>query len=385
VVVAAVVVGAIAFAAGLFAGGPLLHPSSGGAASASPLTYRQAKVLSDARVNALGGGTWEEAVALGVVSHTGQEFSSPSGDTCASPEFYIPAFTGSVSAGTASVWLFEYVLNPSQISPGEALTAVSNGTASILTYIPPGSDCSQSFEGTPVISGSVVDSTTAIANATTAGGGGYLESQPNSTIVYELETGSPNNWTIEYDPCSLVGGTTSESGTHPTLIVNMPASTGTVASTTTGTQTCVSSVPYDISLTQGPSGALTSGADYDNFTVVMGAPLPLSNVAVWIQTSGGNPVYIGSEGCNDLLLSGCPLPSYGWYVTVSVGTTVEATYPVPFGSGSLSWYDIVGGTVSNIQNGETLTLVSNGLLVGTGDTLALLGLGGATITSDTTL
>jgi hypothetical protein len=384
-VVLAVVVGAVAFAAGLFSSGPLLHASSGSSASHAPLTYNQAKSLSDTLVGGVRGGTWEEVAAIGIVSHFGEEVSSPSGDSCPSPAFYIPAFTGSISAGTASLWLLEYLLGPTQVSPGEILTAVENGTATILTYLPPGSDCSQSAEGTPALTGTVVDSSTAIASAYSDGGEGFLESQPNSTLVYELETGAPNNWTVEFDPCSLVGGVTSESGTHPSLTVTMPASTGTVATTVTGSTTCVSSVPYDISLTQGAAGTLTSGADYDNFTVVMGAPLPLPNLAIWIQTSSAQPVYGAEDGCNNALLAGCPQPAYGWYVTLSVGTTVEATYPTPFGSSTPAWYELVGGTVSNIQNGEILTVVSNGPLLLSGDTLALLGLSGATITSDTTL
>lgn len=384
-VVLVVVVGVIAFAAGLFSGGVFSHSSGGGGASAAPLTYAQAKSLSDARISGLAGGNWEETAAIGVVSPTAELFSEPSDDDCSSLAFYIPRFTGSFTAGTASVWLIEYVQNPSEPGPGEVLTEVENGTATINTYLPAGSDCAQSEEGAPVLTSAVVNSPTAAANASAAGGGGFLDSQPNSTLVYELIAGSPTNWTLEYDPCSLAGGVTTVSGTHSTFSVTMTASTGTVATTTTGTTTCVSSLAYDIGLTQGPAGTLTSGASFDNFTVVMGAPLPLTNLAVWIQTSSGVPVYGYSSGCNDAALKDCPEPAYGWYVTLSVSGVVQATYPTPFGASPASWFELSGGSVSNIQDGETLTVVSNGALSGSSDVLALLGLGGASVTSTTTL
>lgn len=66
-----------------------------------------------------------------------------------------------------------------------------------------------------------------------------------------------------------------------------------------------------------------------------------------------------------------------------VGTSVQATY-----AGSPrdnAWVMIFGYTTNELATSETITIVSNGALFGTGDTLALLETEGSTLTGSTTL
>jgi hypothetical protein len=383
----AVVIGvaAVAFAAGLFSAGVILHAHSSSAGTAGEaLTYDQALAIATARVQSLGGGgTWGEAVALAVDSPYSETYSEPTESGCQSLTFYIPAFHGSLASGTAPDWVIAYVQNPTETAPPEAILEVVNGTALVLSDYPAGTVCTAG--GTvQILSTPVADSPEVMANASAAGGSTFLEGQPNSTVVLGLIAESPWVWEVEYEPCGIVPGDTLAVGTLPTLTVNQYASNGTLdGAPSTGTSTCVSSRPYTIALSASVTGTLSGGFFY-NFSVSMSEPLPFANLGVELQNSTGGVILDASDGCFQTSLASCSGPAYGWYVVVALGGVEQSTYPAQYYSPPDQFEPIFGSSVTNLENGETLTLVSQSPLA-SGDVLTLVGTNGAVVLSSTVI
>ncbi len=381
-VLASVTVGVIAFVAGIVAGTTIHSSSSSSSSSASPAwTYDQAKSVSEALANGRGGN-WQESVSLGIAS-PGAEIYPPTGIAgCVVPGFYIPAYDGSLASGVAPVWLFVYLQDPSSFAPAELATVVENGSAHVLVQYPQGTACTSSLNATDVISGAVVNSPVAASNASQSASA-YLEAESGVTAVFELEAGAPANWTVGYSPCSVVPGATNESGVQPTEVLTLTGASGAITGTRPSTATCVSKRPYVIDLSQGPSGSLIDGAYYDNFSVTITAPLPVEYLAAAVVTAHGALVYAAPEGCLQTNFGDCPDPSFGWYLVVSSSGTVQETFAEPSAPGD--WTPSSGSATTDLESGETLSVVSSTSISGTQDVLGLLGVGGPTVVSQTTL
>jgi hypothetical protein len=385
-------VAVLTFVAGLFVGGVIVHASSSSSSSGSGSTvwtYSQAKHVADAKANASGSG-WVPVIGAGIDTPYDTLVPPSSGPPgCVGPGFYIPAYSGNISKGEAPFWLFEYLQNPTQIAPSELLVLVENGSASVLIDLPAGTTCSQYLGNTPPLPASVVDSPTILANAQAAGGASYLAGETGATVTFEVSGGvggsppAPATWQVVYMACSFygVGGAT---GTHTTFLADFYASNGTESSVTTGTQTCVGDHPYTIGLSAGQSGSLPSGAYYANYSVTIAAPLPLTDLSLVIQSPGGSSVYPASDGCYAAQVWACSSPASGWYATLTAAGILQATFPSAFLSPP-GWIGVGVGAITNIQSGETLTLVSTTPLSSTGDVLAMLGANGAVVNSHTTL
>ena len=110
--------------------------------------------------------------------------------------------------------------------------------------------------------------------------------------------------------------------------------------------------------------------------------MPRTCVAAYSATSGGAEVYPADGGCFQPFVAACSEPTYGWYLAVSVGEVVRSTY-----SGSLpvhGWASVPGYTTPDLETGETNSIVSNGALIGSGDTFAPLGSEGVVLAGSTT-
>jgi hypothetical protein len=380
-VVVAVAVGVIAFVAGVVAGTTIHAPASSGSSSSAALTYGQAKDLSDP-LAANRGGTWEESAVIGIASPAAGFYPPSGSEGCVLPGFYIPAYEGSLAAGVAPFWLFVYLQDPSAYAPAELVVTVVNGSAHALVEYPQGTACTDYLNATDVVTGSVTNSPIAASNASETASA-YLEAETGVTAVYELEPGAPVNWTVGYSPCGVVPGGTNESGIQPTEVVTLTASTGALASTRLSTATCVSKRPYVVELSQGATGTLLDGAYYDNLTVSIDAPLPVANLIASIETPDGGPVYPANQGCFSTNFPSCPDPTFGWYLVLSSGGSVEESFSVPSTPGS--WTETSGSAITDLETGETLSILSASQLSGTQDLLGLVGLGGSTVVSQTTL
>jgi hypothetical protein len=381
--IVAIVVAAIAFAAGLGAEAAFRSSSSSTSPASPALTYSQAGALANALARSVGG-VWEENVSAGFDSPQAGFFPATGDYACPFPGFYIPRYTGSASAGAAPVWLFEFYESPSAVAPGLLAVLVENGSASVLVHYPEATICTTSDHDGQVVTGPVADSPAVAENATSSGGGSFLLAEPTSFVVFELAAGSPPSWTVAYNPCGLFVGRSPLSGPQTTLGITLSGSDGAFESSEDGSTVCVSSTPYLIGLSaSGSPGTLANGASYDNLSVTINADLPLGNLAAYIETSTGTEVYPSDTGCLQPSLGACPEPSYGWYLVVSLGGTIQESYA---GSPPTnSWFPYTTGLLSYLETGETVTIVSNGALSGSGDTFALLGTGGAVASGTITL
>lgn len=381
-VIIAVVVAVVAFVAGLGVESAI-HPSSSAAASpgSSALTYAQAKALADGIVRG-EAGSWEENASVGIDATTGVFYPASGSGECPFPGFWIPRFSGLPTSGEAPFWFFVYLEDTGAVSPGELVVIVENGSATITVEEPVGTICTTSYQGASAITGAVANSPAVAVNASSRGGSAFLLGQPSSSVLFEI--GAGGSWSVYYDPCGVVAGRTTLTGVQPTLTVTLSASSGAFEGSETGTTACVSSTPYTVSLTQGASGVLSSAADFDNLSVAtVTAALPLQYVAAYVETAHDAEVYPTDSGCFQPAVAECPEPAYGWYLTVSAGETIQATY---FGSPPVNgWAEIPGYTTNDLQAGETITIVSNGALAGSGDTFALLGTSGSVISGSITL
>jgi hypothetical protein len=385
-VIAIVAVAVVAFLAGALAGGALSHKSGGstGPESSPAITYAQAQTLADAKANTTGSG-WQVVVGEGIDSpHEALLNLASSG--CPAPTLFVPAFSGSASQGVAPVWLFEYVADASALSPPSMILAVSNGTASIYTQTPQGTYCDEGLSGYQPLPSSMPTSPVIAAAAASAGGASYLADDPGATVVLGVIAGqlsSPALWEVEYSACGLPGSGSTVAGVQSTFSASFYATNGTLYHSSTGTEVCLSTTPYLVGFTQGATGTLTSGAYYDNLTVTINAPLPLTDVLPYLE-SNGEQVYPASGGCTSVSLDSCPDPSYGWYATLSLSGTLQATYPGTPVDPSI-WMEVQVGSVLNLESGETLTLVSDSQLQGTGEIFAFLGEYGVAVSGETSL
>lgn len=234
VAVAAVVVVSI-----LALGGWLGHRPAPGASSW--LTFSQANAAGLQLAQTMPGD-WKLASATGLEAPYPLAVPSYRLGFCTLPAAAVPSSGGSPGLGYSAYWNFLY--NDSSPTAATWLwVTVVGGVATIAATLH--SNCApRALWGYPVNATGILDSPAAVAAAVAAGGGTYLQSEPNATIELTLDAwfgGSPTNptWLVWFDPCGAVGlGGGRVTGTFPTFSVTLSAHNGTALMTTPGNDTC---------------------------------------------------------------------------------------------------------------------------------------------------
>jgi hypothetical protein len=250
VVVLALVVLAIAFD-GLIPG---VHvPGGKGGAGAGPsgaVPFSVARVDAVQAASSAHGGPWSVALAAAIDSVTPFKVpalasSNLSGSGCAytpgpaAGTISVGASTGGIGSGASPFWLFEL----SNSSAAVLLVLVQNGSAAIYGSLS-GSSCESGLASSSTLPSTVIDSSTAIQDANSAGGAAFLSAHPdaNASLGIVSESASsfltlPATWAIIYSDCSV---TASASTRGQEFVALIGAVNGTLETADTTTTTCTS-------------------------------------------------------------------------------------------------------------------------------------------------
>ncbi len=242
-----------------------------------PLTFAEARTLSDGAAAAREGGSWSLLAAEGYLSTA--PLTVPLGEleknltevlgvlNCTftpidtNATLGLPAFTGNASLGVAPDWTFVYG------GPDGAILAISvlDGTATPIATLG-GGDCSTVTPFVTPVPAEVADSPAVAAAAAAAGGAAFLAAHPGADVSFgltpevRLASSLRGEWNVTYSACSPL----RPSGTaEPVLTVALNRTDGHVLATTTASVNCSTSILDAPDLAAGlasPASPLSSPA-----------------------------------------------------------------------------------------------------------------------------
>jgi hypothetical protein len=385
--IAAVIVIIILAVAGLWYLGYLPGKSSSSSPSPpTPLSYSQAEPGANNYAQEQSGAPWQLNIAGGISfgSSTPVNTTASSGEPCPStPSSFTtwPADSAGVGSGKTPLWLFEF-----RSQSGAELGVLDNGGTYTTAYSwAAGSSCVNG-PSSPLPTSGLIDSTTAASVADSAGASAFLSANTGADDEYVLyQSGSFGTvWYFEYSLC--LADTGKLSGVEATFSAEVNATTGSVVSSSTSTATCGSgpSKPYTLGL--GPVGTSVNPAGntfYDNFSVSPSAGLTTALFALKITTPSANVVPTSAAVCSSASggFVACSAPPTGTWYAVLVGPTGTWLASFPSSSGGSIWN---GGTVA-VSAADSLAIISSGTLAGSGDSMTVYGVNGASATGSVTL
>ena len=386
-ILVAVVVVLVLILAGVLYSHALLpaSPSPGsGSTVATADTYLQAK-SSAANYSHTPSGDWLLVSAVGVASPTALLYGGSGEPGCAIPPVYIPS-SAAVLAGTAPFWIFDYVGEGFPGSPAALLLTVVNGSAGLLAEWSGGTQCTEGFQEFESILEISIDSPQIAMDAAAAGGATFTNSQPGTAAIYTLAggygPGAPPIWSVRYDPCGFLGVGVSLSGTEPYAEEAYYANNGTryAHGFQNSTETCASSGPHPVTIgsTSVYQPSNKSGWYY-NVTLQLGTALPLNDVGVLVNTSGGSLMAYNNFGepwnpppAGDLWEA--PPSANEWYCILSTSAhSTVGVYPTQFPGQPITWEDF-GAPPQLVASGDVLTIIASDAL--SGDTVSIFGVNG---------
>ncbi len=264
----------------------------------------------------------------------------------------LPAYTGSLTAGTANVWSFE------EVDPTEGAlvdTVIVNGAVVDAFELSQGvcAEAAASFEGA---TGSVISSSAAAGDLLDQGLSSFVAAHPTGLNlemsflnIEENDLGLAPQWGFSLSACSPISPGTSGPAESPSYSGTVNASDGAVTSSSTSTEDCSGS--------SGGSGSTTP----------IGSVLALGGSYEF--TGPGSGGTIESQGCasGDACLevtivqaSGVAPDDFGLEVESGSGALDFniSGYAVVNASGAvLAWYD--GPFVSPAWSGSAAELAAN--------------------------
>lgn len=215
----------VAIAVGVFALGAFAPSHEPGT------TFSPAWTAANKAAASIAGGPWELVAAVGFAPVTASQTSgnstlasgcavTPVGGTITT-SVYVPAFSGSLSAGAATWWGMFY-LEPS--TRHVLLVEVTDGTATPL-LIASGS-CLSTYQNLSAVPPDIVDSSVAAAAIWNDGGSAFVSTHSGLSLNLEMAIAGGGTfrgyslpgptWVIEYTPCPPLG-LTGPAGSQPQL------------------------------------------------------------------------------------------------------------------------------------------------------------------------
>ncbi|MGI0129119.1 MAG: hypothetical protein ACREDE_01690 [Thermoplasmata archaeon] len=264
-----------------------------------------------------------------------------------------PAYRGSLSGGTAVVWLLEY---QDAASDSEASVIVTDGVVTEAVTLT-GPDCPISIAGIGPIPLGAVDSSTAAQSIDGAGANNFLATNRSGTTLLMSLFGSfsqiPSQlsptWTFDYTPCSgLLTGNTSGPANAVGFVGTVNARTGVVMGAYEESAGCVPGTnttgppgiypvlmfgPTAVEVGPGTGGTLASqgcaSGDYCYTLPVQQTEMNVTpnDFALWVQNGTGVPsvvprgyAFLDSQG--QVLVYSTDSVESAWTAGVGTGTTL---------------------------------------------------------------
>lgn len=239
----AVGVGVVVLFLALGGYGPLRQPGE---------TFAPAATAANKAVDSVSGGPWELVAAIGYAPVSATQTSgnatlgsgcaiAPAGGTIVS-SVYVPAFSGSFSAGAATWWGLFY-LNPS--TRHVLVVEVTGGTATPLLIA--SGTCVSTLQKISPVPPNLIDSSAAAATLWNSGGSLFASAHSQLSLNLEMVIAGGGTfdgyslpgatWLIDYSPClplGLGGPTGSQpefeglvNATSGSFVVPFPVATST--------------------------------------------------------------------------------------------------------------------------------------------------------------
>ena len=397
IVIVVLVLGLFLFGLLSFSG---MKSSTGNGGTSGAMTYLQATPVASSQVAGFSGGGWalleasgydsNQAANLpfgGTLSGTGCAFTPLPGST---GTISFPAFTGSFTSGTAPSWAFLF----RNASGYVAVVAVTEGGSSVIGTI--SSACGLFGLILPVPSG-IVNSPGAVS-AVASNISAFLQAHPGANESFALLGGVSflgarigPEWAVTISTCPATPSLTGSVGSSFNATVNA-TSGGVIYAQTTPSVSCASSGSggggQPFSITFGTGTPSQAGSTYDDLLPIAVTNGLTTNLFGLQITEGTGAVLGGLIPPSTCLvngpLSGCTATSgnggQAWYaVLLSPGGSVLAIYD-PLAT---NWQTASGPVT--LSNSQSIVLISNSPLAGSGDFLSAFGTGSSSVSGSTFL
>lgn len=230
----------------------VLTPTHGSTGNPATPTFATASAAAASAASSTAGGPWSLVASLGLdttlsvtenvsgVAESGCTFASV-GTGPPPTQVYLPAYSGSFSAGASPFWGMIYVERSTQQM---LLIGVLNGTA-LPVGVASGS-CVQTYSNLTDVPPAVVDSSAAASTAWSNGGSAFVAAHSSSTLSQEMIVIGGGkfsgitlgaSWVIEYTTCPL-NGTGAPSGSQPEFQALIDAESGALETAFTTSTSC---------------------------------------------------------------------------------------------------------------------------------------------------
>jgi hypothetical protein len=364
---------------------PGVHLPGGKATASGPtgaIDYDAARSVAMSTASSVPGGPWSvllgggfSAVRPEVVPAFNSSSLSLVGCTAtAGPgagAIDMAASPGSVGQGVAPLWVFELTG-----ASGSVVVTVNDGQGALYATVS-GTGCGLAGLLNGTVSSSVVDSTTAVDAANSAGGSAFLQTHPEANesmaVIAGFTSGIytlPPTWVVEYSDCSLLAPSDTTTQLFEAAI---DATSGAVEMANTTTTSCPTasgglptiglssgggSAPLASVLTVGASSAGacngTGSAEICSyiFPTVAAGGVSVTGLSATLQNASGasesplvrNVTLSDGSGCVVGTYEAVPGAGYGWLAgshacpsgagldgLVSVGDTWSLSTTTPVG------------------------------------------------------